>query len=86
MVFDAQPNRRSQQTPHTSESGDMEPPDPKTRLMESEARFRSLFENASDGILLFDAQGIIGDANPSMLAMLGCALEMTIRRDRKSVV
>ena len=45
------------------------------RLAESEARFRILFEHASDGILLIDDRGVVGDANPRMLEMLNCRRE-----------
>lgn len=44
-------------------------------LEESEARYRNLFDNASDGILLFDDAGVIFKANPKILGMLGCGLE-----------
>ncbi len=37
----------------------------------SEARFRHLFENAADGILLIDRRGTILDANPAGGALLG---------------
>jgi PAS domain-containing protein len=40
-------------------------------LRESEARYRSLFESASDGILVADAAGSYVEVNPSGLAMLG---------------
>jgi PAS domain S-box-containing protein len=38
---------------------------------ESEARYRSLFESAPDGILVADSAGTYVDANPSGLKMLG---------------
>ncbi len=42
-------------------------------VRESEARYRSLFESAQDGILILDAQsGRIEDANPYLCALLGC--------------
>ncbi|HSO20811.1 MAG TPA: diguanylate cyclase, partial [Desulfosarcina sp.] len=47
----------------------------KALLAESEARFRTLFENASDGILIFDGRKIIADANPMMLRLLGRPLD-----------
>ena len=37
----------------------------------SEARFRHLFENAADGILLLDRRGTILDANPAGAMLLG---------------
>ena len=40
-------------------------------LRESEERYRSLYEQASDGILLFDDNEIIFDANPQILHLLG---------------
>ena len=45
------------------------------RLAESEACYRNLFERASDGILLFDDKGLIFNANPVILRMLGYGLE-----------
>ncbi len=42
------------------------------RLLDSEKRYRRLFESAKDGILLLDADtGRIVDANPFLLALLG---------------
>ncbi len=41
------------------------------RVEESERKFRGLFEESSDAILIFDDSGII-DCNPATLAMLGC--------------
>jgi two-component system CheB/CheR fusion protein len=41
-------------------------------LAASESRFRCLFENAKDGIIILDAQsGMIADVNPYLTAMLG---------------
>jgi len=40
-------------------------------LQESEGRYRSLFEDAPDGILLADSEGTYVDVNPSGLRMLG---------------
>src|SRR5467141_1024805 len=37
----------------------------------SEARYRSLFENSSDGIALLDGQGRIREANPRLASLLG---------------
>jgi len=45
------------------------------QLAESEARYRNLFDRASDGILLFDDEGVIFKANPKILRMLGYGLE-----------
>jgi len=42
----------------------------------SQARFKSLFESAQDGILILDAaSGRIVEANPAIVGMLGCATE-----------
>ncbi len=42
------------------------------QLEESEARYRNLFEHASDGILIVDPEdGVIWDVNPSLCEMLG---------------
>ncbi len=42
-------------------------------LLQSEARYRSLFESAQDGILILNARsGRIEDANPSLCELLGC--------------
>lgn len=43
-------------------------------LQASEAHYRSLFEQAPDGILVANAQGHTLDANPAVCAMLGYAL------------
>ncbi len=40
-------------------------------LQESEARYRNLFENASDGLVCFTAEGIITDVNRAFTTMLG---------------
>jgi two-component system, cell cycle sensor histidine kinase and response regulator CckA len=47
-------------------------------LRNSEARYRSLFESAPDGILVADSEGRYVDANPSGLAMLGYSREELI--------
>ncbi|MEJ2618693.1 MAG: PAS domain S-box protein [Candidatus Thiodiazotropha sp.] len=45
------------------------------RATESELRYRRLFESAKDGIMILDANtGMVVDANPSVLALLGCTL------------
>lgn len=47
-----------------------------TAVMESEIRYRRLFETAQDGILMLNAQtGQITDANPSVINMLGYSRE-----------
>ncbi|MFN8631786.1 MAG: PAS domain S-box protein, partial [Chloroflexota bacterium] len=45
------------------------------RLRASEERFRSIVEQASAGIIVFDAHGTVLDANPAACAMVGYALD-----------
>jgi PAS domain S-box-containing protein len=49
-------------------------------LRESEKRYRSLFEQASDGVFLFDDSEVIFDANPRILATLGYEKEEVVGR------
>jgi PAS domain S-box-containing protein len=42
-----------------------------TEQRESEARFTELFENLQEGVYFCDASGILLDANPAMVRMLG---------------
>ena len=45
-------------------------------LLESEARYRRLFESAKDGILILDAEtGMIADVNPFLTELLGYSRE-----------
>ena len=45
---------------------------PTTSLIESELRYRRLFETAQDGILILDADtGMVVDVNPFLTKMLG---------------
>ena len=45
------------------------------QLVRSEARYRSMFEEAGDGILIRDQQSNYLDANPRLLGMLGYTLD-----------
>jgi PAS domain S-box-containing protein len=45
------------------------------QLLRSEARYRAMFEEAGDGILIRDQQSNILDANPRLLGMLGYTLD-----------
>lgn len=47
-------------------------------LLESEQRYRALFEAANDAILLIEGERIL-DCNPKALAMFGCTREQVIR-------
>src|ERR1022692_5150012 len=50
-------------------------------LENSELQYRRLFETAQDGILIVDARtGLITDANPFLLDMLGYAREQLLGR------
>jgi two-component system cell cycle sensor histidine kinase/response regulator CckA len=44
-------------------------------LRERESRYRMLMEQASDGIVIFDAAGELTEANPAFCAMLGASRE-----------
>jgi len=44
------------------------------RLEALDALYRRIYDNASDGIMLFDDQGVIFNANPTFLNMLGFGL------------
>ncbi len=50
-------------------------------LQESEARYRQLFADASDGILLSDAQGRILEVNPSICDLLGWSRQELLGRN-----
>jgi len=45
------------------------------RLRQSEESFRAVFENAVNGIAMFDNEGRISDANPALCRMCGLSLE-----------
>jgi PAS domain S-box-containing protein len=52
------------------------------RLRISENRYRRLFEASTDGILLVEPRsGLITDANPSLLHLLGSTLEQVVGRE-----
>ena len=69
------PSKKKQPQPTTLAEETVRRKTAEARLEESEARYRNLFDNASDGILLFDDAGVIFKANPKILGMLGCGLE-----------
>lgn len=47
-------------------------------LRRSDRRFRALWDSALDAIMLLDAEGIITDANPALLAMSGRSIDEVI--------
>ena len=49
--------------------------DNKAKLIESEKRYRLIFENANDGIIIHDADGNILDVNKNMYTRLGYSKE-----------
>lgn len=55
-------------------------------IPDSEARFRLLFENSMDGILLTSPDGRIFDANPSACAIWGRTREQIIASKRADLV
>ncbi len=56
------------------------------RLRKSEARYRLMFENSIDGILVTIPDGRILDANPSACAILGLTREQVIAKGRSGIV
>ncbi len=48
------------------------------KLKESEARYRNLFDNASDSIYCYDSAGYFLDVNKTALELLGCTKEELI--------
>lgn len=53
----------------------------KSDLVESESRYRRLFESARDGILILDAEsGMIDDVNPYLIELLGYSKEKFIQK------
>ncbi len=57
-----------------------------TARQESEARYRTLFENAPDGILIADPTGVYLDANASICRMLGYARREMIGLNATNIV
>ncbi len=57
-----------------------------TALRESEERYRRLFENSLDGVLLSSPDGSILDANPSACRIFGRTREEIIREGREGVL
>jgi PAS domain S-box-containing protein len=57
-----------------------------TTLRLSEARYRTLFENAPDGIVIADAKGYYIDANASACKMLGYARAELIGKNASAIV
>jgi diguanylate cyclase (GGDEF)-like protein/PAS domain S-box-containing protein len=51
------------------------------RLEESEQRYRAIFEQAGDGILLLDRYGSIKDCNPACSSMLGYPRDELLQAD-----
>ncbi len=58
----------------------------KELLVKSEARYRALFETASDGIFFADAQGNYTDVNPAGLRLLGYARDELLGKNVTQVV
>jgi len=56
------------------------------RLKESEQQYRDIYEHASEGIFLVDAEGVIRDANPQALLWLGYTLEELAGSDVGGIV
>jgi PAS domain S-box-containing protein len=49
-------------------------------MRRSEAKFRAVYAHAPSGICLLDDEGMFVDANPAMLAMLGCERDAILGR------
>ncbi len=52
-------------------------------LVENEARYRSIFENAPIGILQFDAKGVINSCNKNFVDILGSSFDKLIGLDMR---
>ena len=59
---------------------------PTPSLLDSEIRFRLLFENSMGGILLASPDGRIFDANPSACSILGRTRAQIIAEGREGVL
>lgn len=55
-------------------------------LLEAERRYRTIFENANDGIIIHDADGTIFDVNPTMFRRLGYTREEFLKMNLKEFV
>jgi len=58
----------------------------RTAFKESEVRYHSLFQQATDGILSVDAQGRIRECNPSICAMLGYECEELLAKNLQELI
>jgi two-component system cell cycle sensor histidine kinase/response regulator CckA len=56
------------------------------KLRTSEAHYRSLFEHASDGLLIADTAGAVTAANAAAATLFGCSAEDLLRRNVKGLV
>jgi PAS domain S-box-containing protein len=59
---------------------------PSQSVPDSEVRFRLLFENSMDGILLTSPDGRIFDANPSACSILGRTREQIVAAGREGIM
>lgn len=55
-------------------------------LLESESRYKTIFENAHDGIIIHDTQGRIFDVNPTMYHRLGYSKEEMLQMSLHDLV
>jgi len=53
--------------------------DNEAKLIESEKRYRMIFENANDGIIIHDTEGTIFDVNKNMYTRLGYSKEKMLK-------
>jgi two-component system sensor histidine kinase EvgS len=57
-----------------------------SRLRQSEARYRAMFEQSVMGILVGNAHGVVQDANPMALALLGYDRQSLVGRNMRDIV
>jgi PAS domain S-box-containing protein len=55
------------------------------RLRGSESRFRAIYDHAASGILVLDEMGLVSDANPAMVSMLGYPRDELVGRELTSL-